>query len=155
MSEIERLGYQKDIEEIFVPTEDVVLMRKGKKQKKTRLFYPGYIFVKCALNKRIEHFLLSNMKVLNFVGPNNTPQELSKREVNRMLKKAKDSEGKQKVETSFKPGDVVQIIDGPFADFTGEIKDVNKEKQRLKILVTIFGRSTPVDVDFLQVRHEE
>lgn len=153
-SEVERLSLSRDIKEIFVPTEEVVQMRKGKKVKKTKLFYPGYIFVHCNMTNTIEHFLISNSKVLNFVGPGNRPQALSKREVERMLKKAKQVEGKERIEDIYKVGDTVSIIDGPFADFSGVINEVNKEKQRLKVLVTIFGRSTPVDVGYLQVKPE-
>lgn len=152
--EIERLGYGLDFKEIFVPTEEVVQMRQGKKVKKTKLFYPGYIFVSCNLTKGIEHFLLSNSKVLNFVGPKNKPQALSRKEVERMLEKAKSTKGKERVETSFRIGDSVKIIDGPFSDFSGAINEINYEKQRMKVLVTIFGRSTPVDLDFLQVKLE-
>ena len=152
--EVGRLGHGVDFKEIFVPTEDVVQMRQGKKIRKTKLFYPGYIFVSCNLTKAIEHFLLDNSKVLNFVGPKNKPQALSKREVERMLERAKSSEGKERVEVSFKIGDSVKITDGPFADFNGVINEVNHEKQRMKVLVTIFGRSTPVDLDFLQVKPE-
>ena len=147
-SEIDRLGYKNEIVEIFVPSEEVVQMRNGKKVKKVRLFYPGYLFINCHLSKTIEHFLLSNSKVLNFVGPKNSPQELSKKEVERMLEKAKASIGKDKV------GDFVKIVDGPFTDFSGIISEINEEKQRLKVMVTIFGRSTPVDLDFLQVKYE-
>ena len=153
-SEAERLGYENEIKEIFVPLEEVIQMRNGKKVKKQRLFYPGYIFVNCHLTKTIEHFLINNSKVLNFVGPKNKPQELSKREVDRMLEKARASEGKEKVENIYKIGDFVQIVDGPFADFSGTISEINEEKQRLKVMVTIFGRSTPVDLDFLQVKYE-
>jgi len=153
-SEIERLGYKAEITEVFVPSEEVVQMRNGKKVKKLRLFYPGYVFICCHLSRTIEHFLLSNSKVLNFVGPKNTPQELSKREVERMLEKAKSSLGKEKVENIYKIGDFVKIVDGPFTDFSGTISEINEEKQRLKVMVTIFGRSTPVDLDFLQVKYE-
>jgi len=152
--EIERLGYEENITEIFVPTEEVIQMRNGKKVKKTKLFYPGYIFVNCRLSRIIEHFFLSNSKVLNFVGPKNQPQELSKKEVERMLEKARASKGKERVEAIYKIGETIKIVDGPFSDFTGVINEVNEEKQRLKVLVTIFGRSTPVDLDFLQVKSE-
>ncbi len=153
--EIERLGYGSDIFEVFVPTEEVVFMRNGKKVKKTKLFYPGYLFVDCQLTKNIEHFFLSNSKVLNFVGPKNKPQKLSKREVERMLKKAKASEGKERVEALYKVGDTVRVNDGPFTDFSGVVSEVNTEKERLKVLVNIFGRSTPVDLGFLQVKSEQ
>ncbi len=153
-SEAERLGYNSDISEVFVPLEEVVQMKNGKKVKKQRLFYPGYLFVNCHLTKTIEHFLINNSKVLNFVGPKNKPQELSKREVDRMLEKARASIGKEKVENIYKIGDYVQIVDGPFTDFSGTISEINEEKQRLKVMVTIFGRSTPVDLDFLQVKYE-
>ncbi|MDD3044975.1 MAG: transcription termination/antitermination protein NusG [Candidatus Delongbacteria bacterium] len=153
-SEIDRLGYKNEIAEIFVPSEEVVQMRNGKKVKKIRLFYPGYLFINCHLSKTVEHFLMSNSKVLNFVGPKNSPQELSKKEVERMLEKAKASIGKEKVENIYKVGDFVKIVDGPFTDFSGIISEINEEKQRLKVMVTIFGRSTPVDLDFLQVKYE-
>ncbi len=153
-SEIDRLGYKNEIVEIFVPSEEVVQMRNGKKVKKIRLFYPGYLFINCHLSKTVEHFLMSNSKVLNFVGPKNSPQELSKKEVERMLEKAKASIGKEKVENIYKVGDFVKIVDGPFTDFSGIISEINEEKQRLKVMVTIFGRSTPVDLDFLQVKYE-
>jgi len=153
-SEVERLSFYNDIGEIFVPTEEVVQKKNGKIVKKTKLFYPGYIFVNCHMNKSIEHFLLNNQKVLNFVGPKNRPQELSRREVDRMLEKAKASRGKERIEATYKVGEVVKIVDGPFTDFTGMVSEVNQEKHRLKILVTIFGRSTPVDLDSLQVTQE-
>ncbi len=154
LAESERLGYQAEIERVFVPSEEVIVMRNGKKTKKTKLFYPGYLFVKCHLTKVMEHFFLNNSKVLNFVGPKNRPQALSKKEVERMLEKAKVSEGVERIEAVYKVGDYVKIVDGPFADFTGVINEINQEKHRLKVLVTIFGRSTPVELDFLQVKSE-
>lgn len=152
-NEIDRLGYRDDIKEVFVPTEEVVAMRKGKKVKKIKLFYPGYIFINCRLTKILEHFFLSNSKVLNFVGPKNKPQELSRREVDRMLEKVKSVKGKERIEITYKIGDTVKIIDGPFTDFTGIISEINNEKSRLKVFVTIFGRQTSVDLGFLQVSH--
>ena len=149
--EVKRLHLEDQVTQVLIPKEEVVEMRDGKKKVKTRVIYPGYMYVEMVLNKATEHLILTTPQVINFVGPKNRPQPLRGYEVDRILGHADRSGQTQVVEVPFDVGDSIKVIDGPFKDFTGVVRDINLEKRKLKVMVSIFGRSTPIELDFLQV----
>ncbi|MFZ5433387.1 MAG: transcription termination/antitermination protein NusG [Calditrichota bacterium] len=151
MEEVKRLKLEEQVTQVLIPKEDVVEMRDGKKKTKTRVFFPGYMLVEMELNKATEHLILNTPQVINFVGPKNRPQPLRKHEVDRILGHVDRASGAQVVEVPFEIGDSLKVIDGPFKDFTGLVRDINVEKRKVKVMVSIFGRSTPIELDFLQV----
>ena len=152
--EIERLGYQQMIAQVLIPSEDVIEMKYGKKKTKSRVFFPGYMLIEMVLNKETQHLILNTPNVINFVGPKNKPQALQSHEVDRILGRVNEVRESMAVEVPFQVDDTVKIIDGPFKDFIGVIKEISFEKKKLKVMVSIFGRSTPVELDFLQVTTE-
>lgn len=149
--EVKRLHLEDQITQVLIPKEEVIEMRDGKKKSKTRVFFPGYMLVEMQLNKNTEHLLLNTPQVINFVGPKNKPQALRRHEVDRILGHVDRSAQSQVVEVPFAVGDTIKVIDGPFKDFTGVVRDINLEKRKVKVMVSIFGRSTPIELDFLQV----
>jgi len=151
LEEVKRLHLEEQITQVLIPKEDVIEMRDGKKKTKTRVFFPGYMLVEMLLNKATEHLITTTPQVINFVGPKNRPQALRKHEIDRILGHVDRAAGAQVVEVPFKIGDTLKVIDGPFRDFTGVVRDINLEKRKVKVMVSIFGRSTPVELDFLQV----
>ncbi|MCX6638885.1 MAG: transcription termination/antitermination protein NusG [bacterium] len=150
-AEIEHLGIRDQIASVLIPSEEVVEMRDGKKKSKRRVFFPGYMLLEADLTKEIKHLILNTPSVINFVGANNEPTPLTQVEINRILGRVDKIRDKETVEVPFRVDDAIKVIDGPFKDFTGFIKDINHEKRKLKVMVSIFGRSTPVELDFLQV----
>lgn len=150
--EIERLGYQEYINQILIPAEEIIEMRDGKKRVKTRNFFPGYLLVEMELINETKHLVTNTPGVIGFVGGSgNDPEPLQAHEVDRILGRVEEKAGTSTVEIPFGIDDQVKINDGPFKDFQGTIKEINAEKRKLKVLVSIFGRETPVEVDFLQV----
>lgn len=154
-NEIIRLSLQEQITNILIPAEDVTEMREGKKKVKTKVFFPGYMLIEAIINKETLHLITNTPGVTNFVGPKNKPQPLRELEVERILGRVLESSQREKVDIPFKVGDPIKVIDGPFTDFTGFVEDINQEKSKLKVMVSIFGRSTPVELDFLQVELEK
>jgi transcription termination/antitermination protein NusG len=150
LEEAERVGMSKLISDIHIPTEKKVEMRGGKRKVKDVINFPGYMFVEMVLNLKTRHFLMNAPSVLNFVGPNNEPHPLSDVDVKRIIGRMQESDDPT-FEYKYKVGDTVKVIDGPFNDFTGILEEINDEKKRLKVLVSIFGRSTPVELSFTQV----
>ncbi|MFH1734563.1 MAG: transcription termination/antitermination protein NusG [bacterium] len=150
-TEIERLGIRDQIATVLIPSEEVIEMKNGKKKSKRRVFFPGYMLLESDLTKEIKHLILNTPSVINFVGPNNEPTPLSPAEVNRILGRVDQVRDQETVEVPFQVDDAIRVIDGPFKDFTGFIKEVSLDKRKLKVMVSIFGRSTPVELDFLQV----
>ena len=150
-AEIQRLGLTEKFGQILIPAEEVVEMRDGRKRTKNRVFFPGYMLVEMILDKETQHLIINTPNVINFVGPRNHPTPLQKPEIDRILGKVDEVADSKIVEIPFKLEDSVKIIDGPFKDFTGFIKEINREKKKLKVMVSLFGRSTPVEVDFLQI----
>jgi transcriptional antiterminator NusG len=138
--------------EIVVPTEEVVEMKGGQKRKSERKFFPGYVLVKMEMSDQIWHLVkkIPNRYVLGFIG-GDKPTPISEEDANRILQRVKEGVEKPRPKVLFEPGEVVRVIDGPFADFNGVVEDVNYEKNRLKVSVLIFGRSTPVELEFSQV----
>ena len=140
--------------EIVVPTEEVVEMRGGQKRKSERKFFPGYVLVQIALDDEVWHFVRHNVPwVLGFVGGTSAkPAPITDKQVNAILERVQEGSEKPRPKIVFQPGEVVRVIAGPFADFDGVVEDVNYEKSRLRVSVLIFGRSTPVELEFSQVQ---
>lgn len=138
--------------EILVPTEEVVELRAGQKRKSERKFFPGYVLVEMVMDEQTWHFIKSIPKVLGFIGGTSAkPAPIATKEVDAILQRVQDSSEKPKPKILFEMGEVVRVIDGPFADFNGVVEEVNYEKNRLRVAVLIFGRSTPVELQFDQV----
>jgi transcriptional antiterminator NusG len=150
---IERAGLQDMFGQILVPTEDVVeLGRGGKKRTTERKFFPGYVLVEMDLNDETWHLVKSVPKVSGFIGGQGSdPTPITKSEVDAIVGRMEDSVEKPKPKFSFVAGEMVRVIDGPFADFNGTVEDVNYEKNKMRVAVSIFGRFTPVELDFSQV----
>lgn len=145
-------GMEEHFGEILVPTEEVVEMRAGQKRKSERKFFPGYVLVQMDMNEDSWHLVKSIPRVLGFIGgTSDRPLPISQREADQILNRLEESVDKPKPKTLFEPGEVVRVIDGPFADFNGVVETVDYEKSRLKVSVLIFGRSTPVELEFGQV----
>lgn len=142
--------------DILVPTEEVVEMKSGQKRKSERKFFPGYMIVKMDMNDESWHLVRHVPKVLGFIGGRaDKPSPISDKEVENILSRVQDTHDKPKHKTLFEVGEVVRIIDGPFTDFSGVIEEVNYEKTRVKVSVMIFGRSTPIELSFDQIKKEK
>lgn len=138
--------------EIMVPTEEVVEMRSGKKMKGKRKFFPGYVLVKMVMNDETWHLVRKTPKVLGFIGgTSEKPSPITEQEANNIMQRIQEGVEKPRPKTLFEPGEVVRVTEGPFADFNGIVEEVNYEKSRLRVAVLIFGRSTPVELEFGQV----
>ncbi|HKI49650.1 MAG TPA: transcription termination/antitermination protein NusG [Desulfobacteria bacterium] len=155
LNEAEMGGLADMIEEVMVPSENVVEMRDGKKRVRDKVFFPGYVLIKMELTKETQYLIENTPGVLNFVGPKGQPQPLREDEMKRILGEVEEKEGREVLETPFKIGDAIKVVDGPFVDFTGFVEEVNEEKQKVKVRVSIFGRPTPVELDYLQVELEK
>lgn len=154
-SELEIAGLKDKVFRIMIPSETVIEMKNGKKKEKTRSFLPGYMIIEMVEDKLVQHVVANTPGVVNFVGPKNMPQPLRPDEVDRMLGRMHEKKTSETYDVPFKVGDPIRVIDGPFTDFTGFIDEINYEKNKLKVMVSIFGRSTPVELDFLQVKLEQ
>jgi len=149
---IRHAGMEERFGDILVPTEEVVEMRAGQKRKSDRKFFPGYVLVQMELDDETWHLVKDVPKVMGFVGgTSDRPAPISDREAERILDRVKEGVEKPKPKVLFEPGEVVRVVDGPFADFNGVVEEVNYEKSRLRVAVLIFGRSTPVELEFGQV----
>lgn len=138
--------------EILVPTEEVVELRNGQKRKSERKFFPGYVLVEMIMDEETWHLVRETPKVLGFIGgTSDKPTPITAKEAEAILQRVQDSTEKPKPKVLFEVGEVVRVIDGPFADFNGAVEEVNYEKNRLRVAVLIFGRSTPVELQFDQV----
>jgi transcriptional antiterminator NusG len=153
-SELARYGVSDFLQDVIVPEETVFEVRNGKRKTKIKNFLPGYIIVSCKLTKKINDIITSIPIIVSFVGRKNEPTPLQQEEVNRILGRVEERKDVSTIETSFEIGDPVRVIDGPFNTFTGTVKEVNNEKQKLKVEVGILGRKTPVELDFTQVEPE-
>ena len=151
LEHIEIHSLQEKFGEILVPTEEVVEMRAGQKRKSSRKFFPGYVLVQMEMDVDAWHLVKSVPRVLGFIGgTSDRPAPITKKEADRILQRLEETD-KPKPKTLFEPGEVVRVIDGPFADFTGVVEELDYDKNRIKVSVLIFGRSTPVDLEFGQV----
>ncbi len=138
--------------EIIVPTEEVVEMKGGQKRRSERKFFPGYVLVHMELDDQTWHLVSSVPKVVGFIGGTaERPAPITDKEAMSILQRVEESENKPKPKVLFEPGEVVRVTGGPFADFNGVVEDVNYEKNRLRVSVSIFGRATPVELEFSQV----
>ena len=154
--ELDTADLADNVENILVPTENVLEMRDGKKKIKEKVFFPGYLLIHLDMNKETKYIVENVNGVMSFVGSNGNPESLKSDEVKRFLGDHDGGDGPIKVTEAapFKVGDSVKVKDGPFIDFSGVVQEVNHEKQKLKVSVSIFGRSTPVELDYLQVALE-
>lgn len=149
---IKTTGLADSFGEILVPTEEVVELRGGQKRKSERKFFPGYVLVEMEMNETTWHMVKSTPKVLGFIGgTSDRPAPITGAEADAILQRMQDSSEKPKPKVLFETGEVVRVVDGPFADFNGVVEEVNYEKSRLRVAVLIFGRSTPVELQFDQV----
>ena len=144
-------GLSDEIGEILIPTEDVVEMRGGRKVVSSKRFFPGYILVEMNMTDHAWHVVKNTPKVTGFVGAGSKPTPLSKDEVEQILTQVRSAAEKPKPKYVFEKGEQVRINEGPFTSFNGVVEDVNLDKNTLRVMVTIFGRATPVELDFLQV----
>ena len=141
--------------EVLVPTEKVFEVKDGKKKTKTKNFFPGYILVQADIDNRVKDFISNTASVMGFLGNGNTPVPLQPDEVKRIVGRISKNDDTERTETLFRNGDFVKIIDGPFNNFSGLIEEVNEEKMKMKVMVSIFGRKTPVEIDFVQAEFEK
>jgi transcriptional antiterminator NusG len=148
---IRSLKMQDFFEEVLVPSESVVEIRKGQKKTTTRKFFPSYILVKMELNDETWLLVKSTPKITGFVGSSISPPTISEEEVRKIAQRIDEGQMKPKMKVTFEKGDSVRVVDGPFNTFNGMVDEVNEDKGRLKVLVSIFGRSTPVELEFTQV----
>ncbi len=147
--EIQEMGDQ--IGEVLIPTEDVVEMREGKRIVTQKKFFPGYILVNMEMDEKAWNLVRDTPKVTSFVGTGTKPTPLTQEEVDRIINQVSIAAEKPKPKFQYEKGDPVRIIDGPFTNFSGVVEDLNLDRSTLKVMVTIFGRATPVELDFLQV----
>mgnify|MGYP001319310881 FL=1 len=152
---IERSGLQDHFGDVLVPTEEVVEMRDGQKRKSDRKFFPGYVLVQMDMNDDSWHLVKSVPKVMGFIGgSSDRPAPISDAEADTILQRVQEGTEKPRPKILFEPGEVVRVVDGPFNDFNGVVEEVEYEKSRLKVAVLIFGRSTPVELEFGQVEKD-
>jgi transcriptional antiterminator NusG len=148
----EAFGFAHQIGQLLIPEEEVVELRNGKKVTSKRLLYPGYVVVQMEMDDELWHRVKDTPRVTGFVGGGTTPVPLSADEINKMLyRQATAAERPARPKMNFEKNEMVRIIDGPFANFQGKVDEINPERNTLRVLVTIFGRATPVELDFLQV----
>ena len=154
-NEVAQSGLEERISSVIVPSEKVFEVKDGKKKSKTRTFFPGYVLVEAVLDIATTHLILNTPSVISFVGPKNAPAPLQPSEVRKLIGKIEERKDVEVVEVPFRTGDAVKVIDGPFNNFNGFVQEVNEEKMKLKVMVSIFGRKTPVELDFSQVEAEK
>jgi transcription termination/antitermination protein NusG len=154
LSDARRLGLEDQVEEVEVPTEKVTEIRRGKKVQSERKFFPGYVLAKLALNDQVYHLVKNTPKVTGFLGPNGKPQPISEAEAARILSTKEEmaaASPTKKVQVDYDIGDQVKVLDGPFASFNGLVEELDFDRSRVKVSVSIFGRATPVELEFEQV----
>ena len=157
MAEATRLGLDRLVEQIEVPTETVTEARRGKKIAVERKFMPGYVLAKLDMNDQVYHLVKNTPKVTGFLGSMGKPQAISESEATRMLNSKEEAAAapKQKIKVDYEIGDAVKVLDGPFASFTGTVEELDFDKAKVKVSVSIFGRATPVELDFEQVERSK
>ncbi|MEC7799557.1 MAG: transcription termination/antitermination protein NusG [Candidatus Neomarinimicrobiota bacterium] len=153
--ELDYQNLSSEVSNILIPSENIVEMKEGKKKVKNKVFFPGYILIEMSESKEAKYLVENTDGVMNFVGSNGEPQTLKDDEITRILGEVEGREGREIVIAPYKVGDSVKVTDGPFADFTGFVNEVNNEKQKVKVSVSIFGRPTPIELNFLQVELEK
>ena len=149
---VELTGMQAKFGEVLVPSEEVVEMKAGKKRRSERKFFPGYVLVNMELDDESWHLVKDTPRVMGFIGgKREKPSPISEKEADIILRRVQDSGETPRPKTMFEAGEMVRVTDGPFNDFNGTVEEVNYEKSKLRVAVSIFGRSTPVELDFTQV----
>lgn len=143
------------IAEVLIPIEKVFQIKDGKKKTKTRNFFPGYILLHAELDNKVKDFIVNTPSVMNFLGSGNKPNPLQPEEVKRIVGRIAQEKDTERTDTVFRAGDFVKIIDGPFNNFSGLVEEVNEDKMKIKVMVSIFGRKTPVEIDFVQAELEK
>ncbi len=152
-NEIAEGRFKSKIFNVFVPTEKITVVKEGKKKSRVKAFFPGYILIEADMDDEVKNFIKSIPSVVSFVGPKGNPVPLREDEVERFVGKVEESEA-ERIDVPFRVGDSVKVIDGPFTDFQGIVQEVNSEKMKLKVMINIFGRKTPVELEFTQVEVE-
>ena len=156
LREVDEKKISSEIEEVFVPFEKIVEVRNNKKRIKEKMFFPGYILIKMNLTANTKYIVENTPGVLSFVGPKGkSPVPLRDNEIRRIFGEVERKEGIEIIKSPFKKGDAIKVIAGPFIDFTGFVEIVNEDKQKVKVSVSIFGRPTPIELDFFQVALEK
>jgi transcription termination/antitermination protein NusG len=158
MAEATRMGLEQLVEQIEVPTETVTEARRGKKVSVERKFMPGYVLAKLSMNDDVYHLVKNTPKVTGFLGANGKPQAISDGEAARMLNSKEEAAAnapKQQIKVDYEIGDSVKVLDGPFASFNGIVEELDFDKAKVKVSVSIFGRATPVELDFEQVERSK
>jgi transcription termination/antitermination protein NusG len=150
-SRVDAEGLREKFGEIMIPTEEVIEMRKGKKVVAPKLFYPGYVLVEMEMSNDTWHLVRSTPRVTGFLGSGPTPVPLTPDDVDRILHRVEVAAEHPKPKLKFDKGETIKITDGPFKDFTGAVDEINDDRSTLRVMVTIFGRATPVELDFYQV----
>jgi transcriptional antiterminator NusG len=151
MDKAQKQGIEDRVEEIMVPTEEVVEMRRGQKVAAERKFFPGYVLAKLDLDDEIWHLVKNTPKVTGFLGAGNRPAPISEKEAEQLIKQIKEGVDRPRPSIIFDIGEEVKVADGPFASFNGVVEEIDEEKGRLKVSVSIFGRATPVELEYGQV----
>jgi transcriptional antiterminator NusG len=149
--EAEKAKISDKFEEIIVPTHDVTEVKRGKRIQRKKKYFPGYVLVKCEMNNDIYHMIKNIKRVSRFLGSKGIPVPVSDKEIEKILGQIKDGVAQPKSAIEYSVGEKVQVVDGPFASFNGMVEDIDEEKSRLKVSVSIFGRPTPVDLEYNQV----
>jgi len=152
--ELKRLHLEDKVRSIIIPQETVFEVRNGKRRTRIKNFLPGYLLVEIILDKKLKEIIVTSPSIVNFIGTRNEPTALQNEEVDRILNRVEERKNVATIEISFSIGDPVKVIEGPFEGFNGTVKEVNNEKQKLKVEVGILGRKTPVELDFSGVEME-
>ncbi|WP_435640429.1 transcription termination/antitermination protein NusG [Micavibrio aeruginosavorus] len=151
MEKAKKHGLEDRVEQIMVPTEEVMEMRRGQKVNAERKFFPGYVLAKLDMSDEVWHLVKDTPKVTGFLGAGNRPSPISEKEAERLLKQIQEGVERPRPSVMFDIGEEVKVAEGPFASFNGVVEDIDEEKGRLKVSVSIFGRATPVELEFTQV----
>ena len=154
-SEIPIAGMENKISQVLIPEEKVFEVKGGKKKVKFKNFFPGYVLIEAMLDDEVSNFISRTPSVLKMVGSKNEAVPLREDEIKRILGRINDSEDKEKIDVQFEKGDLVKVINGPFMNFNGTINDINLERMKVKVMVSIFGRKTPIELDFTQIEKEK
>ena len=154
-SEIANSGLEQKISQVLIPEEKVFEVKAGKKKIKFKNFFPGYILVEAVLDHEVMNFISHTPSVLKMVGSKDEAIPLREDEVKRILGRINDADDKEKIDVQFEKGDMVKVINGPFVSFSGTINDINFERMKVKVMVSIFGRKTPIELDFTQIEKEK
>ena len=148
---IEKQELKDKIEDVIVPIHEVTEVKRGKRVQRKKKYFPSYILVKMEMNKELYHMIKNIQKVTGFLGPTGTPSPVSENEINKILGRIKEGTLAPKTQISFDIGEQVKVCEGPFASFSGLVEEVNEEKSRLKVSVSVFGRPVPIDLEYNQV----